>query len=193
MPGSAGSKYGNINDGIPPKNYKVLYVFIASAVDLADERRLARKVVDELNSILGRNIGWHIELLMGEDTPPGFGRPQALINQAVDYCDLFVVLFARRWGQSTGKYSSGVLEEFVRALNRRRYGDSPEIWIFFKQIRPLKASYLDEQLQHVLAFRKSLEKLNELYFQKFKDSEDWEIRFRSYLLEYVLKLAKKVD
>ncbi len=98
----------------------VIKVFLASPGDLADERRRAKDVADEVNRTVGRTWGIAIELLGWEDTLPGAGRPQELINRDVDSCDLFIGILWRRWGQPTGEYSSGFEEEFERARARRQ-------------------------------------------------------------------------
>ena len=86
---------------------RVLNVFLASPADVAKERAVAEEVVASINKLAGRRLGWHIELHKWEDTAPGFGRPQALINPMVDECDLFVGLLWERWGQPSGEHSSG--------------------------------------------------------------------------------------
>lgn len=96
----------------------VLSVFLASPGNLVTERNASRKVVDRINRILGKEIGLHIELLGWEDTLPGAGRPQSIINQDVEICDLFIGLLWKRWGSSTGKFSSGFEEEFNIAQSR---------------------------------------------------------------------------
>src|ERR1035438_5031378 len=99
---------------------RVLNVFLASPTDVAKERAVAEEVVATVNKLIGRHLGWHIELQRWEDTVPGFGRPQALINPMVDECDLFVGLLWERWGQPSGEHSSGFEEEFERARERRK-------------------------------------------------------------------------
>ena len=59
---------------------KLYRVFIASPGDLADERKALRDVVERINGICARETDWRIELLGWEDTLPGAGRPQELIN-----------------------------------------------------------------------------------------------------------------
>src|SRR6266581_3527040 len=97
---------------------RVLNVFLASPSDVGDERLAAEAVISDLNKITGRRLGWNIHLDKWEDTPPGFGRPQDIINPAVDTCDLFIGLLWQHWGLATGKYSSGFEEEFERARLR---------------------------------------------------------------------------
>lgn len=167
----------------------VLTVFIASPEDLQKERREAKEVVDELNGTVGENLGWHIDLLGWEDTLPKYGRPQEIINQDVDSCDLFIGLLWKRWGEPTGKYSSGFEEEFHRATNRREETDSPEIWLFFKEIKPDALDDPGEQLQRVLAFRKAQQESKILFYKEFIDSGDWSRQLRKYLTQYLFGLA----
>jgi hypothetical protein len=60
---------------------RLIKVFIASPGDLRPERQSAREVVNEVNSALGRTFDVEIDLLGWEDTLPGVGRPQAIINR----------------------------------------------------------------------------------------------------------------
>ena len=140
----------------------VLRVFLASPSDLVDERKATKEMVDRLNSSI-RETGWAVELLGWEDRLPGFGRPQAQINEDVDACDLFLGVLWRRWGSQSGKFKSGFEEEFERALNRRRQSVSPEIWIYFKRVDD--TSDPGEQLRQVLTFRKNLEQHRTLLFR----------------------------
>src|ERR1700687_3293937 len=98
---------------------RVLKVFLASPGDVKPERMAAEELVSDLNKHLGGILGWHIALYKWEDAIPGYGRPQEIINAAVDECSLFIGLLWESWGQPTGKYSSGFEEEYERALARR--------------------------------------------------------------------------
>lgn len=171
----------------PSRN--ILFAFIASPGDVADERRAAREVVEDLNNAL-RKINWQIDLLGWEDTLPGAARPQELINKDVDACSLFIGLLWKRWGQPTGEYSSGFEEEFVRAVNRRQETGSPEIWLSFKQIDPDLLKDPGEQLSRVWEFRQEQEKLRQVLFKEFTDVEEWRTNLRNWLLQYVLELER---
>jgi hypothetical protein len=93
----------------------VLTVFIGSPGDLQEERKAARQVVDRLNRNVGRNLGLHVDLRGWEDTLPGAGRPQEIINEDLMDSDLFVGLLYRRWGSPSGEYTSGFEEEYELA------------------------------------------------------------------------------
>lgn len=169
----------------PARN--ILVSFIASPGDLADERRAAREVVEDLNKAL-RKINWQIDLLGWEDTLPGAARPQELINKDVDACSLFIGMLWKRWGEPTGEYSSGFEEEFIRALKRREETGSPEIWLSFKQIDPELLKDPGEQLQKVWAFRQEQIRLKQVLFKEFANVEEWKNNLRNWLLQYVLDL-----
>ena len=120
-----------------PSTRKILYAFLASPGDLQDERKAVRDAVAEFNESWADEFGYQIELLGWEDTMAGSGRPQELINQDVDRCDLFIGLIWKRWGTSPdrdGKFSSGFHEEFERSMARREHSGSLEIALFFKKI-----------------------------------------------------------
>jgi hypothetical protein len=169
----------------------VLTVFIASPSDLAAERKRTFQVVDEVNNVI-KNIDWSIDLLGWEDTLPGFGRPQALINRDVERCDLFIGLLWRRWGtppaQKSG-FSSGFEEEFSIARNRREHNSSPEIWMFFKTVEPEQIADAGVHLKHVIKFRESLIASKAILFKEFENVDAWEKMLRSYLFQHVFDIA----
>lgn len=168
----------------------VLSVFLASPSDLQEERKITRSVVDDINQSLGRVFDWHIELLGWEDTLPGCGRPQEVIDEDVDKCDLFVGMLWKRWGQHTGTYTSGFEEEFERARERRKHAETPEIWLFFKRLDPAETEDPGVQLSSVLTFRESLVRSKEFLFKEFDDTLDWRRQLQTYLSTYVAKLAR---
>ena len=116
---------------------KVIRAFLASPGDLEEERKAVRDVVIEFNESWADELGYQVELVGWEETVAGFGRPQHLINQDLDRCDLFLGMIWKRWGTPPGmegRFSSGFQEEFERSLARRERSGSPEISLFFKEI-----------------------------------------------------------
>ena len=169
----------------------VLTLFLASPSDLEAEREIVQKTVLRVNTTTGKIAGWSIDLQRWEESTPGYGRPQSRINPGVDSCDLFLGMLWRRWGQPTGKYTSGFEEEFCRALDRKKTTAKPEIWLFFKAV---DESYIDDagpQLSKVLEFKKKLIQKNILQFQEFKDTDKWKDRICDLLSMYIIRLARK--
>jgi hypothetical protein len=167
---------------------RVLKVFLASPDDLKPERAVAETLVNGINKHINSTIGWHIALYRWEDAVPGYGRAQEIINAAVDDCTLFIGLLWERWGQPTGKYSSGFEEEYERALARRRKTDEPEIWLVFKAPNPEKVKDPGTELSKVLEFRKQ-GSAREVLYKEVADSDDWKTRLQNWLWDSVVKRA----
>jgi hypothetical protein len=172
-----------------PQSRRLLCVFLASPSDLGDERRIAKSVIDNLNRGLCRTLNITIDLLGWEDTLPGMGRPQELINRDVDRCELFVGLLWQSWGTPTGTHSSGFLEEFERARDRYRSSRAPEMWIHFKDVTPALIADQGPEVSQVLAFKQALVQSREILFKSFATAQEWERMLQNNLSEYVAALA----
>jgi hypothetical protein len=169
---------------------RVLRVFLASPTDVSAERAVADEVVSSVNRKIGRLIGWEIDLYKWEDKTPGFGRPQEIINsEMLDNCGLFIGLLWKKWGQPTGKYSSGFEEEFERARARRKAQGEPELWLFFKMVDSDSLKDSGPQLSKVTEFRTSQIAAHEVLFQDVQDVEKWRTSLFEGLSEYLLKLS----
>lgn len=166
---------------------KVLNVFLASPGDLEPERRAARQVVDDLNRTVGKEARVLIVLSGWEDTLPGAGRPQGLINRDVENCELFVGLMWKRWGSSSGKFSSGFEEEFAIASKRRQSGPVPEIWLAFKQVDQGQIDDPGEQLQKVLVFKEFVKDSRQVLYREFPTTEEWAASFRTWLTMLIVR------
>jgi HEAT repeat protein len=169
---------------------RVLKVFLASPDDVKSERAAAEMLVNGINKHLSGTLGWHIHLYKWEDAVPAYGRAQELINEAVDDCTLFVGLLWERWGQPTGKYSSGFEEEYERALARRKKADEPEIWLVFKAPNPEKVKDPGAELSKVLEFRKAVGAAREILYREVADCDDWKTRLHDWLWDNVVKRDK---
>jgi hypothetical protein len=168
---------------------RVLKVFLASPDDVKPERTAAEALVNSINKHINSSIGWHIALYKWEDAVPGYGRAQELINAAVDDCALFVGLLWERWGQPTGKYSSGFEEEYERALARRKKTDAPEIWLVFKAPNPEKVKDPGPELSKVLEFRRQ-GSAREVFYRDVIDADDWKTKLQNWLWDSVVKRAE---
>lgn len=177
---------------VTPSTRNVLVAFIASPSDVPEERLATREVIEELNKSL-RTLNWQIDIIGWEDTAPGVGRPQELINKDVDTCNLFIGILWKRWGQPTGEYSSGFEEEFERAIERRKETGSPEVWLAFKHIDAESLKDPGEQLQHVLEFKQKQIELRQVLFQEFPNIERWKALLSTWLLNYIFKQVSELQ
>jgi hypothetical protein len=170
---------------------KVIRIFLASPGDLADERRAAKIVVDEINDILGAD-GYHVELMGWEDTIAAYGRPQAIINQDLERCGLFVGMMFKYWGtppDMEGPYTSGFEEEFSRSMIRREATGQPDIKLFFKEIDKDGLKDVGPSLRKVLDFKEKIITEKKLLFQPFKDVRDLESKLRKCIFAHIRALT----
>ena len=177
-----------------PTIRQVLRVFLASPGDLSDERRAVRSVVSEFNDSWADELGYQIQLLGWEDTVAGFGRPQHIINEEVDRCDLFLGMMWKRWGtppDREGRYASGFHEEFDRSVVRRTETGSPEISLFFKTISDDLKDDPGEDLKKVLQFRNSIIAEKTVLFQEFSTIHDMEQLARKCITRFVNEIRRQ--
>jgi len=166
---------------------KVFTIFIGSPGDLLEERKEARGVVDRINKHLGKNLNLFVDLRGWEDTLPGFSRPQERINEDIKSSDLFLGLLWKRWGTSSGHFSSGFEEEFELAKELKEKGQVKDIWLFFKEIPSENLTDPGIQLQKVLIFKEKVEVGRKLLFKTFKETDEWSKIFSDYLSDYLTK------
>ena len=167
---------------------QILRAFLASPGDLQEERRAIRGVVAEFNESWADELGYQVELLGWEETVAGYGRPQHLINQEVDQCDLFIGMIWKRWGtppSEGGEFTSGFHEEFERSMARRERSDRPEISLFFKTIPQDLMIDPGDDLKRVLKFREKIISKKKILFQNFSTIHDMEGLVRKCVTKYV--------
>ncbi len=160
---------------MPEKMLKIVGVFIGSPGGLDAERKVAKRVVDEINESHADNWGCQIRLVGWEATLPGYSRAQSLINQDLDKCDYFVGVLWDHWGSQTddgdSKYTSGFEEEFERAKKRVEAGLMKDIALYFKEIDERQLKDQGPSLKNVIAFRESCAKKRKPLYRDFKEGE----------------------
>jgi len=171
-----------------PSARKIIRTFLASPGDLQDERQAIRGVVNEFNESWANELGYQVELIGWEETVAGFGRPQHLINQDLDRCDLFLGMIWKRWGtppDHDGDFSSGFEEEFERSMARCEETGRPEILLFFRQVPDEFMEDPGDDLKKVLEFRKTVTAGKKILFQNFSTVRDIETLARKSITAYV--------
>ncbi|MFB3896035.1 MAG: tetratricopeptide repeat protein [bacterium] len=169
---------------------KIIKVFIGSPGDLNKERGLFREIIEEVNQIKAHRLGIELEPIGWEDTLPGKGRPQELINQDIEQVDLMVMLLWQRWGSDTGKYSSGFEEEYElgKSLNKKNNG-KPEMILYFRSIPDAMYADPGEQLKKVIRFRDKIEREKKFMYKGYEDESQWEKLLRRHLCEWIDKIS----
>ncbi len=175
-------------------NYNVKRIFLASPGDLNRERKLFKKVVDEVNVLKAHSMGYHLEAMGWEETLPGKGRPQELINRDLVKADLFILLLWKRWGTPSGKYSSGTEEEFLLASQLNDSSEKPEIWLFFKDMNiDISQNAKDINIHKILEFRKKIEDEKKFLYKPFCRTGEWSEMIRESLCKWIDQLSIKND
>jgi hypothetical protein len=170
---------------------KLVKVFLASPGDLAAERTRIREIVDELNYLHAEHTGYHIDLVGWEDTVSTIGRPQQVINEDLDKCELFIGLVWARWGTPSGpNYTSGFEEEFERSLLRQSKTGKPDMSLFFKAIDAARMQDPGDQLQMVLKFKDKIKTERTLLYEEFSSEDQLERKIKRCLVNYIQKLQK---
>lgn len=169
-------------------NVRVIRVFIASPGDLAIERLAFKGVVEALNAGFSDGAGVTFEALGWEDQLAMTGRrSQSVINADIDRSDVFVLALYGRWGRAApdaAPYTSYTEEEFHRALTRWKAEGAPEIFVFFKNVTVRELGDPGEQLQKVLAFRRSLESSRAVLYKSFADEKEFAMNVDRHLRAY---------
>ncbi len=166
-----------------PKHLKVVKIFIGSPSDLIPERGLFRKAIEKVNEIKGEDKGVLLKAVGWEDTMPGKGRPQEMINADLEECDLIIMLLWERWGSKTGQYTSGFEEEYevARAAGKK-------IFFYFKSIPEKMLADPGKQLKQVLKFRKKIEMEKGYLYRHYENKKKWQNRFELDMCNWLDKL-----
>lgn len=153
---------------------KVVKVFIASPGDMNPERKIAREVVDEINSLHADTYGYQVEMVGWEETVGSMGRPQEIINRDLARCELFIGMIWKRWGTPpdiNGTFTSEFEEEFTLSIERYSKEGKPQVSMFFKEIEEEFLRDPGDDLKKVLKFKDDLiqgKKYYSKYFQTKK-------------------------
>lgn len=168
-------------------------IFIASPGDLNNERNIFKDVLAEVNLIKANPLGYHLSPLGWEDTLPGKGRPQGLINKDLSESDLFLMLLWKRWGSPTGLYSSGTEEEFNVASSLNESSGLPEIWIFFKKEGWSDGNPITDDMNKIISFKNKISSLNFFLWKEYSITAEWEKQFRYYLCKWLDDSPPNID
>ena len=155
-------------------------IFISYPSDLIDEKKMFFEIIELTNNLKAKSKGILLEGMCWEDTLPAMGRPQEKINEDFKKSRLVVMLLWKRWGSSTGKYSSGFEEEFEEAQK-----NGTDIWVYFRDIPNNMLEDPGEQLKKVLEFQNKIETEKTCLFRRYKDQDEWKKQFCLDLMKWL--------
>lgn len=159
--------------------------FISSPGDVTAERKIAPRIISELNSVYVQATGHILWPLMWETMSGGLGEdPQAVINRQTPDYDIFVGIVWSRFGTPTRRAGSGTEEEFDRALALHVSGARNVDFMVFVKTADLPHGVDGEQLKNVRAFIEKLQATGILY-HTFRDNSEFEGLLRQHMLQYL--------
>ncbi|MEV8058912.1 DUF4062 domain-containing protein [Streptomyces antimycoticus] len=174
-------------------NIREVVVFIASPGDVSGEREAVRKTAESLNNLHSAVSTVRVRVTGWEHVQPEHERPQEVINELVDECDIFIGMLHKKWGSPTGQYDSGFEEEYERALERRKATGSPDIAIYFKRVEQDFLADPGEQLTKVLKFQRRFQEDHSALYRDFASLEDFKLKIYTYLNSLIVSKLKSVE
>lgn len=164
-------------------------IFLASPSGLDECRRTAREQFEHIRLTIASPQGIDFDPIGWEDIPPGFGRPQSVINPKLDACNVLIGILGKQLGTPTGAAASGFVEEYERMATRAREGEDVAIWIYTLQLTPEDLADPGEKLKAVLAFRERLYK--EALVKEFRNVDHLAAELYRDLVSLVLSAQER--
>lgn len=164
-------------------------VFLSSPSDLSTEVESLKSSLFQFSKYTENTYNVRIIQKSGEDADKGPQRPQKLINELLDRCDLFVGLMGKNYGSPTGLTESGTEEEFNFVFNKNELKHRPQMKMFFKQINELMLNKNERK-----EYKKVKEFMNRIrtnfYFDTYKKIEEVIRIVQEKIEEYIIQLPE---
>lgn len=173
---------------------KQLRIFIASPSDCISEREAVRHICKEDHTILTicRTNRISLDVYGWEDVCSDVGRPQSIINEAIEKFDpdWFIFILWHRFGSNAGLGMTGTEEEWTlaRQLNEKG-GGHPRVSIFFNKKSAPPHELDDYQLEALKRFRGTIFSEYQALACLFDGTRDFEKKFQAHLAEILLNFG----
>jgi|GEM_PF-885385 len=170
--------------------YQELRIFLSSPSDVAEERDIAKKVIDQVRTICKEPLRLNLEAVRWEDLTPMHASEesvQTVINEEIKKCQIFVLILGSRFGTAEpGSNKSNTEREIDIALELQKYNRKIKFLAYFKELA--NNNDQGDQERQVRDLRKTLSSRKILHFsydtpESFKEAfthhlYDTAIRFR---------------
>jgi energy-coupling factor transporter ATP-binding protein EcfA2 len=182
-------------------------IFLASPCDVAEERDLAREVIDRLRNEFRYKDRIHFEIVAWDQPGAGVAQeailtPQDAIAKGLPIpaeCDLVLVLFWSRMGTPLpaeytkldgSRYLSGTEWEYCNAMQAARQQGIPRVWLYRRTQAPNPAfddpdyEKIKQQWQRVEAFFQAFSAEDEAILggvNSYNDATDFKTQFEDHL------------
>ncbi len=173
---------------------RCLQVFIASPSDVQFERNSVSGVIEEINRTLGQKIGLSLRIRLWEKFRPRGENVMDFIERQLKDCDLFVMIFSRKFGSSpspNSNFFAGTEQEYDIASKLRDASGKrrPEIFTYFKRL--LDNELLQDagpQLAKVLEFKQRIQ--NSVFYREYTSAEMFPLELKDHLTEWMLDISQ---
>jgi hypothetical protein len=171
-------------------------IFIASPSDCRAEREAVRHIASQDQAIrtLCRECNVALEVFGWEDLLPDLGRPQSLINAAIETFnpDWFVFIFWHRLGSDAGLGMTGSEEEWNLARQKHEEGGGrPWVSTYFNQADPPWHELDGLQFEALKRFRATIWANYQALTFHFRGTKAFEDTFRGHLTARLLDLSSE--
>jgi hypothetical protein len=168
-----------------PTQATVIRVMIASPGDVANERRIAKEVIDEWNAIHSADRATVLLPVMWEThASPAMGdRAQSIINeQIVSDADIVIGIFWTRIGTPTGVAPSGTVEEINVHIKAKK------ATMLYFSTQPVRLDSLDEvQYNALKEFKHSLRVENHGLVAEYESLSEFKEKLMRQLAQTVIR------
>src|SRR5262249_17394113 len=175
-----------------------LRIFVASPKDCSLERDAARQLVRSNPTIqtVARELNVALDVYGWEDVCPEVGRPQEVINAAIEKYDpnWFVFIFWHRLGSDAGEGMTGTEEEWKIAMELKQQ-ETKEVFvsIYFNQASAQLSDTDGSQLEAVKAFRQNIFKNFKALVLDYNGPRDFADKFSAHLSEKLIALSPNLS
>lgn len=149
------------------------------------------RVCDQINQDVGRHKRFRVEAVRWEThTVSALSeRSQEAINEQLRDYEVYVGVMGYYFGSDTGRFLSGIEEEFEIALSRHSSSGAPKVQFYFSEAQVNPDNLNAEQFARVKAFRDKVGASGLLY-KRFKDLVQLEVLVRKGIYDAVFNILE---
>jgi Stage II sporulation protein E (SpoIIE)/NACHT domain len=178
-----------LNPTAVSERIEILRVIVASPSDVAAERDIVSRVLEDLNRSVAADRGVRLEPIRWEtDAYPSFHPegPQGAIDSVLRIPDaaLLIGIFWKRFGTPTKDAASGTEHEIRLAYEAWKQNRRPQIMVYFNQ-KPWTPQTSEElaQFGRLLDFRAAFPE--EALWWSYKGATQFEQQLRTHLINFI--------
>ena len=171
------------------KTYESIQIALVSPSDVGEERKLAKEVIDDINTHFAMPLGMFIELRQWEDAYPALHPlgPQGHIDSQlkIPECDLVVGIFWKLLGTPAISGQTGAEHEIQTAYDAWAEHGKPQVMLYFNK-HPIKSEDIDQALK-VRDFKKQFR--DKALFREYDGPDMFAGDFRNHLTRLIADRA----